>query len=214
VDERALEDLRGLAAQDRALEHQGTELRAADAEVARIRGRAEEIAAFFSGFAEEEAGRAGELRAAEEELAGRRDELAAAEAEAARADGEQREAAEKAVARARDHVAVAESRVARAKAAAAELEARAAAFEAELPVLDRQARGLQGLPEATGDLVAWASHAHAELFVAAGQIDLQRERVIREANELASALTGEPTYGSTVAQALERVERLTSRETA
>jgi hypothetical protein len=58
------------------------------------------------------------------------------------------------------------------------------------------------------DLVAWASRAHAELFVAAGQIAAQRERVIREANELASMLLGEPTYGSTVEQALARVTRV------
>jgi hypothetical protein len=55
------------------------------------------------------------------------------------------------------------------------------------------------------DLVEWSSHAHAELFVAAGQLDAQRERVIREANELATMLLGEPTYGSTVGQLAERV---------
>ena len=62
------------------------------------------------------------------------------------------------------------------------------------------------VPPLGSSLVEWASHAHAELFVAAGQIDVQRERVIREANELASMLLGEPTYGATVAQALARVE--------
>ena len=57
------------------------------------------------------------------------------------------------------------------------------------------------------DLIEWASSKHAELFVALGQLDTQRERVIREANELATALLGEPTFGSTPAQVLERVER-------
>jgi hypothetical protein len=60
-------------------------------------------------------------------------------------------------------------------------------------------------------LVQWASQAHAELFVAAGHIDGQREQVVREGNELASMLLGEPTYGSTVAQALGRV--ITTRGT-
>jgi len=55
-------------------------------------------------------------------------------------------------------------------------------------------------------LIDWASQRHAELFVEAGQIDAQRERVIREAHELASMLLGEPTYGATVEQALARVE--------
>ena len=42
---------------------------------------------------------------------------------------------------------------------------------------------------------------------------MQRERVIREANELATMLLGEPAYGATVAQALARVEGLTTAET-
>ena len=56
-----------------------------------------------------------------------------------------------------------------------------------------------------GSLVEWASHAHAELFVASGQLDVERERVIREANELATMLLGEQTFGSTVERALARV---------
>jgi hypothetical protein len=62
------------------------------------------------------------------------------------------------------------------------------------------------VPPLSDSLIDWASRAHAELFVAAGQIDVQRERIIREANELASMLLGEPTYLTTVAQALTRVE--------
>jgi hypothetical protein len=63
-------------------------------------------------------------------------------------------------------------------------------------------------------LVEWASRAHAELFVGARQIDAQRERVIREANELASMVLGEPTYGSSVSQALSRVESFQRRSDA
>jgi hypothetical protein len=55
-------------------------------------------------------------------------------------------------------------------------------------------------------LIEWASYTHAKLFVAAGQIATSRERLIREADELASMLLGEPTYGATIAQALARVE--------
>ena len=57
------------------------------------------------------------------------------------------------------------------------------------------------------DLDDWASQAHAALFVAAGQVDVRRERATREANELASSLLGESTHGSTAAQALTLVER-------
>ena len=60
-------------------------------------------------------------------------------------------------------------------------------------------------PEGVRELVEWASHAHAELFVAVRQLASERERLIREANELATSLLGEPTYGSTVAQLAERV---------
>ena len=55
-------------------------------------------------------------------------------------------------------------------------------------------------------LIEWGSRAHAALFVDSRQLGAQRELVIREANELASAVLGEPTYGSTVEQALARVE--------
>src|SRR5258707_450769 len=47
---------------------------------------------------------------------------------------------------------------------------------------------------------------HAELLVPPGQLDTSRERLIREAHELASMLLGEPTYGATIGQALARVE--------
>jgi hypothetical protein len=42
--------------------------------------------------------------------------------------------------------------------------------------------------------------------VATRQLDAQRERIIREANELGTMLLGEPTYGSTAAQVFARVE--------
>jgi hypothetical protein len=74
----------------------------------------------------------------------------------------------------------------------------------ELPELESRARAMGATDD---DTVEWASRKHAELFVALGQLDTQRERVIREANELATAVLGEPTFGSTPAQVLERVER-------
>ena len=58
----------------------------------------------------------------------------------------------------------------------------------------------------SSELVDWAARAQASLFVAVGQIDTQRDRVIREANELATMLLGEPTYGATPEQARARVE--------
>ena len=207
MDERAVNELRRLEAVDAELAERASALRGLDASVAALRGRAEAIDAFFTAYSEEEARRGGELKEAQDELPRRREELAAAQQTLAQAhDDEAQIHAEHAVARALDHIAVAEDRSARAQSAHDELERNAAALPRELAELEVQARAVPDVPPLGGSLVEWASHAHAELFVAAGQIDMQRERMIREANELASMLLGEPTYGATVAQALARVE--------
>jgi DNA repair exonuclease SbcCD ATPase subunit len=205
VDERALNELRSLAARDAELAERRRALQERDAQIAAIRGRAEAIEAFFAAHPAEEARRRGELEDAEAELAARRDELARAERQLADArEEEARELAERAVGRARDHIAVAQSRVDRAEAARDELARDATTLPQELEALRERAGG----PD--GSLVEWASRTHADVFVAGGQLDTERERIGREANELASLLLGEPTYGATPAQALERVERLTN----
>ena len=207
MDERAVNELRRLAALDAELAESASTLRELDGTVATIRRRTEAIDAFFADYPEAEAHRGAELKEAQEELLRRRDELAAAQRTLAEAHEEEaRIHAEHAVARALDHIAVAEDRLARARSAHNELERDAAALPRELDELEVRARAIPGVPRFCSSLIEWASHAHAELFVAAGQIDVQRERVIREANELASMLLGEPTYGATVAQALARVE--------
>jgi chromosome segregation ATPase len=207
VDGRALDELRRLAALDAELAEAGAALRSLDSSVASIRARAEAIDAFFAVYPAEEARRAADLTDADQELLRRREELAASQHAVAEAhDEEARIHAEHAVARALDHIAVAEESRDRAQAASDELESNAAAFPRELEGLEARARAVPDVPALGSSLVEWASHAHAELFVASGQIDVQRERVIREANELASMLLGEPTYGATVAQALDRVE--------
>ena len=206
MDERAVDELRRLAALDAELAESASSLRELDGNVAAIRGRAEAIDAFFGAYPEEEAHRAAELQDAEDELSRRRDELASAQHGLAQAhEDEARIHAEHAVARALDHIAVADDRLGRAQSAHDELERDAAALPRELGDLEERARAIPDVPPLGGPLVEWASHAHAELFVAAGQVDVQRERVIREANELASMLLGEPTYGATVTQALARV---------
>jgi DNA repair exonuclease SbcCD ATPase subunit len=207
VDDRAVNELRALAALDTELAERAAALRGLDSSVAALRGRAEQIDAFFAAYAEEEGRRGAELREGQEELARRRKELATAQETLANAhDEDARIHAEHGVARGLDHVAVAEDRIARAQSAYDELERDAAGLPRELDQLETRARAVSGVTPFDGSLVEWASHVHAELFVAAGQLDVQRERVIREANELASMLLGEQTYGATVAQALARVE--------
>ncbi len=206
----ALTELRRLAEQDTSLAERSAALQHLDAEVAAIRARAEAIEAFFSSYPEAESRRKGELKEAEAELERRHQELAAGEQRLTEArDSDMRAAAEHEIARARDHIAVAASRLLRAQSAYDELERGAAVLPRELDELDARARAVGDVPPPSGSLSAWASHAHAELFVAAGQVDTQRERVIREAHELAAMLLGEPTYGATVAQALARVEART-----
>ncbi len=218
MDERALNDLRELARRDAELSGRAERLHDLDREVAAIRGRAEAIDAFFAGYPAEEARRREGRAGAAAELDRRRAELAEAEGVLAATRAEEaKQRAEQAVARGVDHVAVATASLERAELAAAELEREAAALPDELSELERRAAAigseLPRVPEPDGPraLVDWASHAHAELFVAAGQVDTQRERVIREANELATMLAGEPTYGSTVEQALERVIAIRAR---
>ena len=209
MDDRALSELRDLVRLDSELAEQAAELRRLDDEVAAIRSGVEAIEGFMAGLPEEEARRSAELGAAAIELGERQAQLAHAEQELARTgEDEAREAAERARSRAADHVAVAQARVDRAEAAMRDLRRDAEEVPALLPeLLERAARVESSTPPTdASSLVEWASHAHAELFVSARQIDARRERLIREANELASMLTGEATYGATAAQALARAE--------
>jgi chromosome segregation ATPase len=214
VDERAVNELRRLADLDAELSDRAAGLRGLDGTVAALRARAEAIDAFSAAYPEEKARRAAELIEAQNELTRRREELADAKRRLAEThDDEARIHAEHAVARAVDHIAVAESRSERAQSAHDDLDRDATALPGELDELGARARAVPDVPPLGTSVVEWASQAHAELFVATGQIDVQRERVIREANELATMLLGEPTYGATVAQALARVEGLTTAET-
>jgi chromosome segregation ATPase len=207
MDNRALGELRDLARRDAELSSAADALRQRDHEVGELRARAEAIDAFFASYPEHEASRRAAVAAADADLAVRRDELVQAEAALARAhDEDARFHAQHAVDRARDHIAVAEASRERAVNDLAELEREAAALPGELAELEQRA----GVAGARG-LIDWASHTHAELFVAVGQLDASRERLSREAHELASMLLGEPTYGATIGQALARVEGLGTR---
>jgi hypothetical protein len=213
VDERALSELRALEVEDRALTERSDAVRRLEAEVAAIRGRAEEIDAFFLDYPDLEDRLRTAAGAAEAELAQRRLEQAEAERALADAHGEEAEAAaRRALARAADHVGVAEARGVRVADERAALEREATALPGELRELaaraevvaqELESRAPGGAPL---ELVDWAARARASLFVSAGQLDGQRERVVREANELATMLLGEPTYGATPAQARARVE--------
>jgi seryl-tRNA synthetase len=210
-----VDDLRELDRRDAELGARAEQLREADAEVAAIRQSAEEIASFFATYPDEDARLRAAVTAARTDLATREDECREAQAELDGAhDDEERTRARHALHRAGDHLVVAGAAVERALAEHEALDRKASELPGELDRLEEQSRQIaESIPdvpppgEGPAALVEWASRAHAALFVANGSVDTQRERVIREANELATAILGEPTYGSTVAQARARVER-------
>jgi len=219
VDDRALDDVRRLASRDAELAAEAARLRRLGDEADAVRARAEATEAFFASYPVEETRRREATAAAREEREHRRAEAARAEAvlSAARKD-EERAAAERAVARAADRVSDAEARAARAVNAESELERAAAELGAEIPALEQRAAAvsaqlpeLPAAPAGPRELIEWASRARAHVFVAAGQLDAQRDRVIREANELGSMLLGEPVYGSTPAQVRNRIEATIGR---
>jgi chromosome segregation ATPase len=209
-----VDELRALVLLEREEAIESERLHRLDAEVAELRGRFEAIASFFAVERDEDE----RLRLAEEaaraEVDDREAEIGAAENELARARNDtERALAEQRVTRARDHLEVAAHAAERAAENRAAFEREGAKLTDELPRLEQRARELSneipgGTPPEDGDLTDWASRARAALFVATSQVDAQRERAVREANELASTLVGESTHGSTPEQALARVESL------
>jgi chromosome segregation protein len=138
-----------------------------------------------------------------------------------RASEEARARAERTLAHAREAAADAAGRIDRVAArrrrlldeeAAARAEATALAEEAvdtaaavrELPRVSDSGRIAPGgtLP----DLVAWADRVGAALVVVRGGLVAERERLLREAGELAAAALGEPLYGVSVAAVRRRLE--------
>jgi predicted nucleic acid-binding Zn-ribbon protein len=210
---RLREALRELSIRDTELALEADHLHTLDASVSEIRARSEEIAAFFAHYEETKTRAEDALQEAVATLERFRSEVAEAEADlnAAGSDDERGRRRHR-LDRAQDHIEVAEHAIGERQRERDALDREAETFMAELPALEERAHQLTlelsdrvPLP-AAGALSEWASHAHAALFVATGQIELQRERVIREANELATSLLGEPTYGLTPAQALARVD--------
>jgi hypothetical protein len=154
---------------------------------------------------------------ARHELQAREADLAAAESELARArPGDAEAAARRAVTRAADAAASALRRVARLEAEGDALEQQHARAEADEPRLRARAvelaERLRAAPRATAvdqreDTVEWTSRARAALFVAAGNLETDRERVVREANELAAAALGDPSAAASVTLIRARIEQ-------
>ncbi len=227
MSDEALAFLRKLEGADETLSAAEAELAELAAEVERVRLRAAELGEFLSqlpvererlqaerGHAEQQAARAlGAKDEAGESLANaEHGRSAEAVAEARRAVVRTQDAlrmADRRVSELGEESAKVEGAVADAIREAAELETRvrrlAAAFHGHPRLTEHGASG--PLPGLAG-IVEWGSAARAALFVARGGLSLEREAVIRQANELGSVLLGEPRLAAKPATVLHRVEEL------
>lgn len=227
ADERALRLARELEERDGSLAAAIAELAGLEAEADALRGRTAELAVFLERLPEARRQAAAAIAEAGEELERRRGEFgrgeeALAEAEdRRRRDEEEVAAARRAVVRTRDAVASAERKLARAAEEAARLEAGAAEAEAEASRLEasahRLAERLRSLPrvaragadeprQGLEGVLDWADRARATIFVARSGLETERERVVREANELGASVLGEPLFATSVALVRRRLE--------
>jgi len=86
------------------------------------------------------------------------------------------------------------------------LVAEARAVAGQLAELSRVSASGRTVPEpSVAGLVEWAARVHAALVVVRGQLDVERDRLVREANELGSVVLGEPLAGNSVALVGRRV---------
>jgi chromosome segregation ATPase len=190
---------------------------------AAVGAAAEHIKRFLEELPSERAGLEDQIVNVERELVQRELARDVADEELEHAGEADRAAARRAAVRARDAVTVTsrELEQARARLRALEVEDRAAIEE--LPRLHREAEeltdGIRDAPEISrgtvphpGELVEalveWASRARAPLLLARSGLETQRERVVREANELAAVALGE-VGATSVAGVVERLERAT-----
>ena len=224
--EPALAFARELEARDAQLAGAIGEVAALQREVEQLRIRGTEIERFVVRLPEARETAAATVREAERELEAKREAARQAEAELERAEraGKQDAVAEarRTALRFRDAAAMAERKLGRAVEERAALEHEAEAVQVEQPRLEEQARGVSNrlarLPrvsrEATVEpeaglagTLAWAGRARAGLFVVRGGLEAERERVVRQANELGALALGEPVYATSVAGVRERLAR-------
>lgn len=207
--------LRELVASDEALAVELAELESLADDTAAVRERADALAALLARADAERARLAAAVEQAERDLAERDEALNDAESELALAeskgDEERLAAARRFVVSAGDSQAVARRRVVAVRAEARAFADRVLAAEREVPEIEARAaavaeslKGRPRLAESAGHtpgpgligIIEWASGARAALVVARTAVATEREALIRQANELGSAILGEPLYAA------------------
>lgn len=218
ADARHVQFARELAARDELIAADLATLRALQADVEELRAHAAAAERFRAAYPGEQARLQDAVAAALSDLHAREAEAAAAEAELARAkNAEAQAAARRAVTRTANAAGSARKKLARLEHDRDALEADAERHEADGPRLARRQAELAARLEAAPRTSApepgaespleWTSRARAALFVAAGSLESDRERVVREANELAAFTLGDPAAATSVRLAAERIEQ-------
>jgi hypothetical protein len=198
--------------------------------VAELRARADRVAAVLTAAPAERERLAGQIAQAEEDVSDRKVALAEAETELAEAerrrDRERLLAAQRFHTRALDALAMAEKHLASAREGGLAHESAVEAAETAIPAVEEDAARLGGelarapriAAHAAGPpgggldgVQAWTTGARAALVVARSAVRAERDALIRQANELASVMLGEPQVATSVAAVARRVERSVER---
>ena len=185
-----------------------------------VRERAESVAALRARLPADLGHLEGTLADLEQQLTGARAALAQAERALERARGEDaRTTARRHAAHAASDLHTTEERRTRLLARRDSLAREQADAEAEATALGVAAQELAvaleraprvaapkpPAPELEG-VLDWASRAHAAVLVVRSGLETERDRVVREANELAASVLGEPLYATSVAAVRRRLE--------
>ncbi|HET8607199.1 MAG TPA: hypothetical protein VFL66_09240 [Gaiellaceae bacterium] len=221
ADARHVQFARELEERDARVAAALDELQQLRADVAELRTHADGVESFLAAYPGERARLDGAVAAGRERLTAREAERAAAESELARARGdEEAAAARRAVTRTKDAESSARRRLERAADELAALEREAARVDETLPRLPARAAELSArletqrrvsrtetIPADLPTVRDWTTEARAALFVATAGLETERERIVREANDLGAAVLHDPTAATSVSLVRERIER-------
>jgi DNA repair exonuclease SbcCD ATPase subunit len=191
-----------------------------DRRIGSVRTRAEEVLAFRERLPGDRSHLAEALAAAERELEETRQAFTSAREAVERARSEDaRATARRHEAHAASDLHTNEERRERLAARREELSREALEAESESAAVEAAARALSDelelaprvarpAPPAAGiaGALEWAARAHAAVVLVRSGLETERERIVREANELAASALGEPLSATSVALVRRRLE--------